>query len=82
LSAEIEAELAADYLLQAERLLADRAEQIRYIPAAILAGAVLEKSLRSLCQQLTPPEAVEQSNGKPIALQRLDRRAEAPWVVQ
>lgn len=71
LSGEIEAEMAADYLVQAERLLADSGEQARYIPTAILAGAVLEKSLRSLCQQLIPPEAVEQTNGKPLALNGL-----------
>lgn len=58
IAARVEAELTADYLGQAERLLdetkaaknaADR------VPAAVLAGAVLENALKVLCQRQTPP---------------------------
>jgi len=56
LSMQIEAEIAADYMGQAEQLL-DECKNGKYdhVPAAVLTGAVLEKSLRTLCDQQTPP---------------------------
>src|SRR6266849_2006827 len=51
----IEAELAADYMGQAESLLHEGQKgKFDHVPAAVLAGAVLEKSLRTLCQQQDP----------------------------
>lgn len=56
LSMQIEAEIAADYMGQAEQLLNDGSSgAYDHIPAAVLTGAVLEKSLRTLCTQNIPP---------------------------
>lgn len=56
LSRQIEAEIAADYMGQAEKLLDEcKNGTYDYIPAAVLTGAVLEKSLRTLCDQQNPP---------------------------
>jgi hypothetical protein len=68
LAAQVEAEIASDYLLQAERLFAEASEPVGHIPAAVLAGAVLEKELRTLCVQLSPPEPVANANGNPLAM--------------
>ena len=56
LSACIEAEIAADYMGQAEHLLAEgHRGKFDHVPAAVLAGAVLEKALHTLCNQQQPP---------------------------
>ena len=56
LSIQIEAEIVANYLEQAENLLNEGSRGKYYhVPAAVLTGAVLEKSLRTLCDQQTPP---------------------------
>ncbi len=66
---EIEAELSTDYMSQAEALLNEGISgKYEYVPAAVLSGAVLEKALRSLCDQLTPPEPITHENGKPLML--------------
>ena len=53
---KVEAELAGDYMGQAEKLLNEgQKNQYDYLPAAVLAGAVLEKTLRSLCDKQQPP---------------------------
>jgi hypothetical protein len=50
LALEIEAELTGDYMRQAENLLVEGiAGQYDHIPAAVLAGAVIEKSLLEPC---------------------------------
>ncbi len=65
----IESEMAADYLGQAERLLGNgTTAQFSHVPAVVLAGAVLEKGLRSLCEQLTPPEATTGAEGQPLTM--------------
>ena len=52
----IEAEIASDYMGQAEHLLTDgHYGKFDHVPAAVLAGAVLEKALRTLCGQQQPP---------------------------
>jgi hypothetical protein len=62
----IEATIAADYLGQAEHLLDEgQTGQYDHVPAAVLAGAVLEKALRSLCDQQTPPIDTNKANGEP-----------------
>lgn len=52
----IEANIVADYMGQAEQLLGEGvAGQFDHVPAAVLAGAVLEDALRRLCQRQSPP---------------------------
>lgn len=58
LALQIEAAVLTDYMTQASGLLADTMEEFTHIPAAVLAGASLERSLRTLCQTLEPPEPV------------------------
>lgn len=53
---KVEAEIAGDYMGQAEKLLDEgQKSQFNHVPAAVLAGAVLEKALRSLCNNQQPP---------------------------
>lgn len=48
----VEAEVAADYLGQSEALLKEgKPGKFDHVPAAVLAGAVLEKALRTLCDR-------------------------------
>lgn len=56
LSQMIEANIASDYMGQAEQLLGEGIPgQYDHVPAAVLAGAVLEDALHRLCQRQTPP---------------------------
>jgi hypothetical protein len=69
---EVEAELSADYLGQAESLLKEGVSgKFEHIPAAVLAGAVLEKNLKTICQQQTPPLTIVNEKGKPLMLNAL-----------
>lgn len=69
LGLEIEAAIAADYMGQAEQLLAEgQSGKYDYVPAAVLAGAVLEKSLRTLCDKQSPSISTVNNNGKPLTL--------------
>jgi hypothetical protein len=64
LSNQIESEIASDYLAQAAGLLDENHEgKFHHIPAVVLAGAVLEKALRSLCEKREPP-IPSRANGK------------------
>jgi len=76
LSAYIEAEIASDYMGQAEQLLQDGQKgQYDHVPAAVLAGAVLERTLRTLCDKQTPPIPTfhpdTQGKPKPLMSDRL-----------
>ncbi len=72
LSSQIEGNIAADYLGQAEKLIEEGADgKYDHVPAAVLAGAVLEKTLRSLCEAQTPPLSTTKENGDPFAMGRL-----------
>jgi hypothetical protein len=72
LAESIEASIAGDYMGQAEQLLTEgQTGQHDHVPAAVLAGAVLERALRSMCNQQTPPIPVEFSAGKPKMLNTL-----------
>ena len=72
LSAMIEAEVSADYLGQAEALLAEKHTGVAdRVPAAVLAGAVLEAGLRTLSQRQTPPIALVTQSGGPKMLNGL-----------
>jgi hypothetical protein len=69
---QVEAELAADYMNQAEALLGESTKgQYDHVPAAVLAGAVLEKALRVLCSQHQPPISVTVPGGKAKTLNPL-----------
>jgi len=64
MAAAIEAEIACDYMGQAEQLLDEgQRGKFDHVPAAVLAGAVLEKALRTLCQQQLPPIPVKTPKG-------------------
>ena len=68
LTLQIEAEVAADYMGQAEQLLAEgQTGQYDHVPA----GAVLEKGLRTLCSKQTPPIPVVHDKGYPFTMNRL-----------
>src|SRR6185503_19749543 len=55
LSTAIEAEVAADYMGQAEHILVEgQPGKFDHVPAAVLSGAVLEKALRTLCTEQQP----------------------------
>ena len=65
LSAQIEASVMSDYLEQAEQLLgANKSGQYGHVPAAVLTGAILEDSLRRLCDRQTPPLTSTKPNGE------------------
>jgi len=69
LGLEIESAIAADYMGQAEQLLAEgQSGQYDHVPAAVLAGAVLEKSLRTLCDNQSPSISTVNNNGQPLTL--------------
>ncbi len=66
IASSIEAEIASDYMGQAEHLLAEgQPGKYDHVPAAVLTGAVLEKGLRTLCDGQTPPIHTTTDNGKP-----------------
>lgn len=68
----IEGAIACDYLRQAELLMNDKEDiGYSYIPAAVLTGAVLEKSLRTLCENQEPPIDITNENSKPKRAQRM-----------
>ena len=69
---QIEAEISADYMSQAEALLGEgQKSDIDHIPAAVLAGAVLEKALRTICSNNKPPITTENTKGVPLMLNAL-----------
>ena len=64
LECRIEANLTCDYVELAEGLMKEAgAGTHSHIPAAVLAGAVLEKSLRSLCERQTQQIETRKANG-------------------
>jgi hypothetical protein len=63
----IAANISDDYLVQAEYLLI----QNFVLPAAVLIGAVLEDTLRRLCQRNNPPIPLLDTNNKPKMLDAL-----------
>ncbi len=72
LSAIIEANIASDYMGQAEQLLGEGIPgQFDHVPAAVLAGAVFEDALRRLCQRQTPPISLMNANGTRKTLEPL-----------
>jgi hypothetical protein len=68
----IEANIVTDYMGQAEQLLGEGVPgNYDYVPAAVLAGAVLEDALRRLCQRQTPPIDTHKPDGSPKTLDPL-----------
>ena len=64
ISEMVQAEIASDYMGQADQLLGEGiAGQFDHVPAAVLAGAVLEDALRRLCQRQTPPIGTLKADG-------------------
>lgn len=53
-----------DFMEQAEQLLAGKRPDHPHVPAAMVAGAMLERGLRHLCQRQTPPIETIKSNGE------------------
>ena len=65
----IETNVVSDYLGQAQQLLGEGiVGNFDYVPAAVLAGAVLEDAMRRLCQRQTPPIDINRPNGDPKTL--------------
>jgi hypothetical protein len=61
---QIQGKIAIDMMRQAEELLTEgKTENLGHIPAAVLAGAVLEHFLRSLCSRQSPPIRLNLDNG-------------------
>lgn len=61
----IEAEIASDYMGQAEQLLTEgQSGKYDHIPAAVLTGAILEKHLRTLATKNNPPIDLLNSKGE------------------
>ncbi len=72
LISRIDAEIAADYMSQADELLAEgQRGNHDHVPAAVLAGATLEKRLRKLCEAQTPKIDLLMANGKKKMLNTL-----------
>jgi hypothetical protein len=72
LNLKIEAEIAANYMDQAESLLGEGIPgKFDHVPAAVLAGAVLEKALRTLCSQQQPTIITVDAKGNPKTLNPL-----------
>ena len=58
--------VSVDYLEQAEALISDKTNKnCSHLPAAVLAGAVLENHLRVLCESANPPIKIAKDNGSP-----------------
>lgn len=71
IASEVDAEISAEYLSQAESLLEySRPEDSGEVAAAVIAGAVLEHGLRAICSTIEPPEPIE-VGGKLLTLSGL-----------
>jgi hypothetical protein len=66
---QVEVNVIANYMEQAERLLDENASgDNSHVPAAVLAGAVLEDALRRLCERQSSPISIVKENGDPKTL--------------
>lgn len=69
---QIEMEISSDYMEQAENLVEKtQGGSLNHIPAAVLAGAVLEKRLKKLCSEQVPEIPVLTDGGKPKTMNPL-----------
>lgn len=71
LALQIEAEVLSDYLDQASAVLAGDRDEPNHIAAAVIAGASLERCLRTLCGALSPPEPTSNDKGAPLGMSAL-----------
>jgi hypothetical protein len=72
IASQWEAANLAEYMTQAEQLLGEGISgKFDHIPAAVLAGAVLEKALRGLCQKCNPPIPILNNANEPLQLNGL-----------
>lgn len=72
LALQVESAIAGDYLLQADELVAgEPAGVYGYVPAAVLAGAVLERTLRTVCASARPAIPTAGPDNKPLMMNRL-----------
>ena len=79
---QIEASISVNYLGQAEMLVRD-SDNISnsHIPAAVLAGVVLEKNLRTLCLKNNPQISLKKAGGKDKTLNSLINDLKATSVL-
>ena len=69
---QVQAEVAADYLGMANSLMSEGVQgRNEYVPAAVLAGAVLERGLRDLCGRQMPVVSTSKTNGEPKTMNPL-----------
>ena len=72
LQEQIVANVSADYIEQAERLLGEGIPgQYNHVLAAMLCGVVLEDNLRRLCHKQIPPIEITKSNGQKKTMEPL-----------
>lgn len=68
LAQQIEAEILSDYLTQASELLAGSKTEPNHIAAAVVCGAALERTLRSICAAQLPEEPTTTDKGAPVGM--------------
>jgi hypothetical protein len=71
LAVRVEAEIQADFLDQAQRDLVGNAAKPEAVSAAVIAGASLERCLRRLATELTPPEPIVSAKGEQLMMMAL-----------
>ncbi len=72
LEQQINANVSADYMAQAEALLGEGTMgQYDHVPAAVLCGAVLENRIRTYCEQQEPAIAIMKPSGEYKTLRSL-----------
>ncbi len=81
----IESEISCDYMDQAKQLMEEgKVGNYDHVPAAVLAGAVLEKSIRTLCEKRNPPINIKDGEGRNFQLNRLIdeiKKLEKPRII-
>jgi hypothetical protein len=71
IASRIEAEVTSDYLEQAVHTLAGSTDEPNHIAAAVIAGAALERNLRTICMALSPAEPVTNPKGARLGMNGL-----------
>jgi hypothetical protein len=71
LAMQIEAEVLSDYLDQASAVLLGAKDEPNHIAAAVIAGASLERCLRTLCDAQAPVEPTVNEKGAPLGMNAL-----------
>jgi hypothetical protein len=71
LAMQIEAEVLSDYLEQASAVLVGARDEPNHIAAAVIAGASLERCLRTLCSAQSPVEPTVNDKGAHLGMSTL-----------